>query len=79
MKKMRAKSDCHFWGCAENLKVGGLYCLGFYKLNISLMKMILRPLAGFARYKYPYNINVEENAGYLRKVRRAEDLISQSE
>ena len=43
------------------------------------MKMILRPLAGFARYKYPYNINVEENAGYLRKVRRAEDLISQSE
>ena len=62
------------------MKVGGFYGLvNFIKLNISLMKMILRPLAGFARYKYPYNINVEENAGYLKKVHRAEDLISKSE
>ena len=53
--------------------------INFDKLNISLMKMILRPLAGFARYKYPYNINMEENIDYLKKVKRAEDLVENSE
>lgn len=36
------------------------------------MKLIYRPLQLFARFKYPYNINQEENLAYLRKMEKAE-------
>lgn len=32
------------------------------------MKLILRPMMTFTKYKVPYNINVEEQANYLKKV-----------
>lgn len=43
------------------------------------MRLILRPLAGFARPRYPFNINREENATYLKKIDRAEKQIDEAE
>lgn len=36
-------------------------------------------LASFSTTKYPYNINQEEYAGYLKKVERAEKSIEKNE
>ena len=30
----------------------------------------------FSKYKYPYNINVEENASYLKKVEKADKSLN---
>ena len=43
------------------------------------MRIILKAQAGFTRYKYPFNINREESATYLKKVSRAEQALYQFE
>lgn len=48
------------------------------KYIIQLMKLIYRPLQLFARFKYPYNINQEENLAYLRKMEKAEQALEQN-
>lgn len=39
------------------------------------MKLILRPMMTFTKYKVPYNINVEEQANYLKKVAVSEKML----